>query len=148
MNSYPTVKTRDGIVPLSGFKMSGEQAIAAMRKQLGKSSLAATYDKLTDQQRAIVLYAARIKPSTAIDTPLLQLPIAQREAVRMAIISLTDLGQLMAGVPVGREQIITEHPKRTSKRIAASTPANTTPAVDISQLAAELATEVKQRKRA
>lgn len=148
MNSYQTVKTRDGAMPIASFKMTGEQAIAAMRKQLGKSSLATAYDKLTEQQRAVVLFAARIKPSTAIDTPLLQLPIAQREAVRMAIISITDFGRAMAGVPAGREQIITEHPQRKQQRIAATTPANTTPAVDINQLAAELASEVSERKRA
>jgi len=148
MNSCQTVKTRDGMVPLSSFKMTGEQAIATMRKQLGKSSLAAAYDKLTGQQRAIVLFAARIKPSTAIDTPLLQLPMAQREAVRMAIISIANLGNAMAGVPNGREQIITEHPQRKPKQIKPSTPANTNHTIDISELAAELAADVAQRKRA
>lgn len=84
----------------------GQTAIAAMRAMLGKTSAASQFDKLTAQQRALVLFAARLKPSEYLSRPLLSLSINEREAVRQSLIALTDLGRAFSNMPLSREQFI------------------------------------------
>ncbi|WP_417762209.1 hypothetical protein [Shewanella sp.] len=148
-----TVMTRDGAVEIGGGgRNSGKTAIMAIRNMLGKSSLASVYDKLTQQQRATVLYAARIKPSTAIDSPLMALTIDQREAVRTAIIALSDMGKAFSMVPCGREQILGT-PKPRHQVPNKVEPANEPPHIDerlaaTAKLAVQLMDEAKGKKRA
>lgn len=145
------VQTRDGVVEIGGSS-NGQMAISAMRNMLGKSSLASVYDHLTRQQRATVLFAARIKPTSAIDTPLMQLNIDQREAVRTAIIALADMAKVFAAVPCGREQILgTSKPRQPVAPIA--TPANEQPDIDdrlasVNKAVANIASQLDARKRA
>ncbi|WP_372942886.1 hypothetical protein [Shewanella sp.] len=90
----------------------GRTAIAAMRRMLGKTSAASQFDKLTAQQRALVFFAARLKPSEYINKPLLSLSTTEREAVRQSLIALIDLGQAFSNMPLSRAQFIS--PKRTA----------------------------------
>ncbi|MCW3171244.1 hypothetical protein [Shewanella subflava] len=84
----------------------GQTAIAAMRQMLGKTSAASQFDKLTAQQRALVFFAARLKPSEYINKPLLSLSTNEREAVRQSLIALTDLGRAFSNMPLSRDQFI------------------------------------------
>lgn len=103
---------------------AGQNAIAAMRMMLGKTSAASQFDKLTNQQRALVLFAARLKPSEYINTPLLSLSTNEREAVRQSIIALIDLGRAFGNMPLSRDQFISPrqtaitHSKANSQKIA------------------------------
>ncbi len=146
-----TVMTRDGAVEIGGSQ-NGQAAINNIRSMIGKSSLASVYDKLTQQQRATVLYAARIKPSTAVDSPLMALTIDQREAVRTAIIAIADMGKAFSMVPCGREQILGT-PKPRQPVTTKAEPANEQPHIDerlaaTAKLAAQLMDEAKGKKRA
>lgn len=85
---------------------AGQNAIAAMRMMLGKTSAASIYDKLTKQQRAQVLFGAKLKPSEYINSPLLSLSTGEREAVRQSIISLSEVFRAFGNIPLGRDQFI------------------------------------------
>jgi hypothetical protein len=90
----------------------GREAIAAMRNMLGKTSAASQFDKLTAQQRALVFFAARLKPSEYLNRPLLSLSTTEREAVRQSLIALTGLGRAFSNMPLSREQFIS--PRQTA----------------------------------
>ncbi|WP_418358381.1 hypothetical protein ACNH6B_05020 [Shewanella basaltis] len=90
----------------------GRAAIAAMREMLGKTSAASLFDKLTAQQRALVFFAARLKPSEYLNRPLLSLSTNEREAVRQSLIALVDLGKAFNNMPLSRAQFIS--PKQTA----------------------------------
>ncbi len=66
-------------------------AINSMRRNLGRSSAASVYSKLTDQQKAMVLYGAKLRPSEHIRTPFDHFDIEQREMLRRSIMALCDL---------------------------------------------------------
>ncbi|MCS6101384.1 hypothetical protein [Shewanella baltica] len=94
---------------------AGQAAIAAIRSMLGKSSAASQYDKLNQQQRAMILFAARLRPAKYINLPLLSLTLEEREAIRVAIIALLDLGKAFGCVPLSRDQFF---PPRALKPVA------------------------------
>ncbi|WP_219012182.1 hypothetical protein [Shewanella algae] len=146
MNS-PSIKTRTGVVPVTDNSCSGAAAINAMRQMLGRSSLASAYEKLTPQQRAIVLYGARIKPSDAINKPLMSMSEEHREAIRQSVIALADMARVFAGMNMGREQIISRGRK---PQAATQTAATATPLAvpqqeldSVTRMAAQLAGEMK-----
>lgn len=128
---------------------AGLNAIAAMRAALGKTSAASKFDRLSPQQKAILLLAARLRPSQYINRPLLTLTTDEREAIRHALISLVDLGRAFAAVPLSRDQFIA--PKITMP-MASPKPAQQAPQREevnsgfdeISRLAAELASEITE----
>jgi hypothetical protein len=95
----------------------GREAIAAMRNMLGKTSAASQFDKLTAQQRALIFFAARLKPSEYLNRPLLSLSTTEREAIRQSLIALTGLGRAFSNMPLSREQFIS--PRQTA--VAAKT---------------------------
>lgn len=96
---------------------AGQAAIAAIRSMLGKSSAASQYDKLNQQQRAMILFAARLRPAKYINLPLLSMTLEEREAIRVAIIALLDLGKAFGCVPLSRDQFF---PSRALKPVARS----------------------------
>ena len=97
----------------------GREAIAAMRKMLGKTSAASQFDKLPAQQRALVLFGARLKPSEYLNRPLLSLSTNEREAIRQSLIALTDLGRAFSNMPLSRAQFIS--PRQTAVVTQAAT---------------------------
>lgn len=128
---------------------AGLNAIAAMRAALGKTSAASKFDRLSPQQKVILLTAARLRPSIYINRPLMTLTTDEREAIRHALISLVDLGRAFAAVPLSRDQFIA--PKITMP-MASPKPAQAAPQrqevnsgfEEISRLAAELASEITE----
>jgi hypothetical protein len=100
----------------------GRSAIAAMRTMLGKTSAASQFDKLSSQQKALVFFAARLKPSEYIHRPLLSLSTTEREAVRQSLIALVDLGKAFNNMPLSRAQFIS--PKQTALSVPMSNKPN------------------------
>ena len=86
---------------------AGAAAIRAMRLQLGRNTAASHYNKLSDQQKAIVLFGARLKPSSHIHMPLENMSIDEQEQVRSSIIALGDMAKTFAAIPLSREQFVT-----------------------------------------
>jgi len=126
----------------------GREAIAAMRNMLGKTSAASQFDKLTAQQRALIFFAARLKPSEYLNRPLLSLSTNEREAVRQSLIALTGLGRAFSNMPLSREQFISPRQTAIATKTETQTVASqTTKQVDdelshISQQARELMSEL------
>ncbi|MEL4300043.1 hypothetical protein ACE02Z_00285 [Shewanella xiamenensis] len=125
---------------------AGLNAIAAMRAALGKTSAASKFDRLSQQQKAILLTAARLRPSQYINKPLMTLTTDEREAIRHALISLVDLGRAFAAVPLSRDQFIAPKitmpmasPKQAPQREEVNSGFD-----EISRLAAELASEITE----
>jgi hypothetical protein len=102
----------------------GREAIAAMRKMLGKTSAASQFDKLPAQQRALVLFGARLKPSEYLNRPLLSLSTNEREAVRQSLIALTDLGRAFSNMPLSRAQFISPRQTAVVTQAVAPQPTN------------------------
>lgn len=130
---------------------AGLNAIAAMRAALGKTSAASKFDRLTQQQKAILLTAARLRPSQYINRPLMTLTTDEREAIRHALISLVDLGRAFAAVPLSRDQFIAPkitmpiYSQKAGQQQAAPQREDVNSGFDeISRLAAELATEITE----
>jgi hypothetical protein len=123
----------------------GREAIAAMRKMLGKTSAASQFDKLPAQQRALVFFGARLKPSEYLNRPLLSLSTNEREAVRQSLMALTDLGRAFSNMPLSRAQFIS--PRQTDIAAQHTAPQDNLRHVDdalttISQQARELMSEL------
>lgn len=117
---------------------AGLNAIAEMRAALGKTSAASKFDRLSQQQKVILLTAARLRPSIYINRPLMTLTTDEREAIRHALISLVDLGRAFAAVPLSRDQFI-------ATKQATSKPQKINSGLDEkSRLAVELATEITE----
>ncbi|MFB2670195.1 hypothetical protein ACE02U_15610 [Shewanella xiamenensis] len=117
---------------------AGLNAIAEMRAALGKTSAASKFDRLSQQQKVILLTAARLRPSIYINRPLMTLTTDEREAIRHALISLVDLGRAFAAVPLSRDQFI-------ATKQATSKPQKINNGLDEkSRLAAEQATEIAE----
>lgn len=130
---------------------AGLNAIAAMRAALGKTSAASKFDRLSQQQKVILLTAARLRPSLYINRPLMTLSDDEREAVRHALISLVDLGKAFGCVPLSRDQF-SQPSRRAMVHHRAPQPSGTQHGTEtqldefaqISRLAAELATEITE----
>lgn len=75
---------------------------------LGRNSAASQYDKLTQQQKAMILFAARLKPSEYISKPLMSLTPANRDAVRKAIIAMQDAAKVFGNLSLAKEQFISK----------------------------------------
>jgi hypothetical protein len=108
--THPTHPTQAGQLTAANEHHgdAGLNAIAAMRTMLGKNSAASQFDKLTQQQRALVLFAARLKPSEFLNRPLMSLTAEQREAVRRSIIALMDLSRAFSNLSLSRDQFISK----------------------------------------
>ncbi len=91
---------------------SSRESINAIRAQLGRSSAASRYAKLTDQQKCIVLYGAKLKPAEHLRTPFELFDTDQREQMRQSLMALCDLTQQFSGVSFDRDQF---KPVKTAK---------------------------------
>ena len=86
---------------------SAIQSIDSLRSKIGRNRAASYYSKLTSQQKAIILFGARLKPSTHIHTPLESMTFDEQEQIRLSILALRDLTKLMSSVGLAREQFVT-----------------------------------------
>lgn len=79
-------------------------AIAQIRERLGTSSVARRYNQLNQQQKSMVLYGAKLKPSSHINTSFEQFNNDQRDAIRTAIIAMNNVSQSFNALAMTREQ--------------------------------------------
>lgn len=78
------------VVPLNSTLTNeqAESALAAMRAQLGRSRAAAEWSRLTHQQRAMLCYGAKLRPSTYAHLALEEMTDSEREAIRHALVEM------------------------------------------------------------
>ncbi|RLV58366.1 hypothetical protein D5018_17610 [Parashewanella curva] len=81
-----------------------ELAIQSMRAMLGQSSLASHYDKLTKEQKIMLLIQAGINSQLFWDYQFEQFNPKQRNDIRHAIIFVTDTANEFSGVNLSKEQ--------------------------------------------
>ncbi|ABZ75877.1 conserved hypothetical protein [Shewanella halifaxensis HAW-EB4] len=86
---------------------SSQQSIAAVRSMLGRNRAASLYSGLSKQKKAIILFGARLKPSTHIHIPLENMTFDEQEAVRMSMLAIRELVKEISSVGLGREKFIT-----------------------------------------
>ena len=78
-------------------------AINTMRQNLGRSSAASCYSKLTEQQKAMVLFGARLKPSEHIRTAFDSFSDDHREQIRQSIMALCELSSQFSKISLDRD---------------------------------------------
>jgi hypothetical protein len=89
------------------YTLTTKDRFSDIRAMLGRSCAASQYSKLSSQQKAIILFGARLKPSIHIYTPLENMTFDEQEQIRLSILSLRDLTKMMSAVGLDREQFVT-----------------------------------------
>ncbi|MDO6525416.1 hypothetical protein Q4519_06935 [Motilimonas sp. 1_MG-2023] len=65
-----------------------EQAIEHIRGLLGKSRVASEWERLTMQQRAMLCYGAKLRPTTFAALAIEEMSPAEREQIRVALVEM------------------------------------------------------------
>ena len=81
-----------------------ELAIRSMRSKLGRSGIASHYDKLSKDQKLVLLYCAGINANLLWDYRFEQFSRNQRNEIRHAIIEITNLAHAFEGINLSKEQ--------------------------------------------
>lgn len=85
---------------------SGAYHLRYMRAMLGKCAIASAYDRMSDAQKMMVLYGAKLSPHHYLRTAFNAFDDEQREQLRVTLIQLLDIAQLFKGKPIGRGDVI------------------------------------------
>ena len=75
-----------------------------LRELLDRSCVASRYSKLSDQQKAMILFGAKLKPSTHINTPLDSMTVDEREQIRQSVIALCDISSTFGKAMLSRDR--------------------------------------------
>jgi len=75
-----------------------------LRELLDRSCVASRYGKLSDQQKAMILFGAKLKPSTHINTPLDSMTVDEREQIRQSVIALCDISNTFGKAMLSRDR--------------------------------------------
>jgi hypothetical protein len=86
------------------YTLTTKDRFSDIRAILGRSCAASQYSKLTEQQKAIVLFGARIRPSTHINIPLEAMTFEERNQIRLSIIALRNLGKSFGESLLSRDE--------------------------------------------
>ena len=81
-----------------------KHGVDSLRELLDRSCVASRYSKLSDQQKAMILYGAKLKPSTHIHTPLDSMTVDEREQIRQSIIALCDVSNIFGRIMLTRDR--------------------------------------------
>ena len=119
---------------------TAKDRLSNIRAMIGRSHAASQYEKLTEQQKAMVLFGARLKPSAYINTPLESMASDEREQVRLSIIALRNLGQSFGESLLSRDEFEAPRKAKTSVKKAPMKQLDQ----DVASMAAELALEVEK----
>ena len=68
--------------------ITAAQAIDAIREQLGKSRVASEWSRLSLQQRAMLCYGAKLRPSTYAEMAIEDMTSDEREQIRVALVAM------------------------------------------------------------
>ncbi|WBJ93541.1 hypothetical protein [Shewanella sp. MTB7] len=85
-----------------------------VRELIGRSHVASLYDRLTEQQKAMILFGAKLKPSLYISKSIDEMSYDEREEIRLSIIALGEINHVFGGGMLSREQF-SHKPKRNTK---------------------------------
>lgn len=122
------LQTKPELTIVETKKKSAFFYIKQIRAQLGRSSVAFGYDSLTVQQKAIVLYGAKLKPAQFIHTKFESFTLEQREEVRKSLIAIRDLSVAFGNRSLSRVDVM------PVKEIAIKQPLQQKPSVGINEL--------------
>ncbi|QDO82395.1 hypothetical protein FM037_02985 [Shewanella psychropiezotolerans] len=81
-----------------------KHGLDSLRELLDRSCVASRYGKLSDQQKAMILYGAKLKPRTYIHTPLDSMTVDEREQIRQSIIALCDISNIFGRIMLTRDR--------------------------------------------
>lgn len=81
-----------------------KHGVDLLRDLLDRSSVASRYGKLSDQQKAMILYGAKLKPSTHIKIPLDSMTVDERELIRQSIMALCDISNTFGRAMLSRDR--------------------------------------------
>ena len=85
---------------------AGHAAIKGIRDLLGRSSAASHYNRLDVKARAMICYAARLRPSTYAALSLDEMTPDERDEIRRAIITLRTINDAFSGVNLDRAEFM------------------------------------------
>lgn len=85
---------------------AGHAAIKGIRDLLGRSSAASHYNRLDVKARAMICYAARLRPSTYAAMSLDEMTPDERDEIRRAIITLRTINDAFSGVNLDRAEFM------------------------------------------
>ncbi|PKG57999.1 hypothetical protein [Shewanella sp. GutDb-MelDb] len=91
-----------------------KHGVDSLRDLLDRSCVASRYGKLSDQQKAMILFGAKLKPSSHINTPLDSMTLNEREQIRQSIIALCDISNTFGRAMLSRDRFELR-PKLASK---------------------------------
>ncbi|MFT5788038.1 MAG: hypothetical protein ACI8SJ_000133 [Shewanella sp.] len=91
-----------------------KHGVDSLRDLLDRSCVASRYGKLSDQQKAMILFGAKLKPSSHINTPLDSMTIDEREQIRQSIIALCNISNTFGRAMLSRDRFELR-PKLASK---------------------------------
>ncbi|MEZ9198559.1 hypothetical protein [Shewanella sp. 10N.286.54.B9] len=91
-----------------------QHGVDALRDLLDRSCVASRYSKLSDQQKAMILYGAKLKPSTHINIPLDKMTACEREQIRLSIIALCEINNTFGRAMLSRDRF-NMRPKLTNR---------------------------------
>ena len=85
---------------------AGHAVIKGLREMLGRSTAASHYNSLDAKARAMICYAARLRPSTYAPMSLDEMTPEEREEIRRAIITLRSINDAFSGVSLDRAEFM------------------------------------------
>lgn len=85
---------------------AGHAALKNMRDMLGRSTAASHYNSLDIKARAMICYAAKLRPSTYAALSLDEMEPEAREEIRRAIITLRAINDAFSGVNLDRGEFM------------------------------------------
>lgn len=74
---------------------NAQLAINHMRHLLGKSRIASEWQQLTTQQRAMLCYGAKLRPSTYAEMAIEDMTCDEREQIRVALVAMKKAMQVV-----------------------------------------------------
>lgn len=85
---------------------AGHAALKNMRDMLGRSTAASHYNSLDVKARAMICYAAKLRPSTYASLSLDEMTPDERDEIRRAIITLRAINEAFSGVNLDRGEFM------------------------------------------
>ena len=85
---------------------AGHAALKNMRSMLGRSTAASHYNSLDVKSRAMICYAAKLRPSTYAALSLDEMTPEERDEIRRAIITLRTINDAFSGVNLDRGEFM------------------------------------------
>jgi len=110
MTIKPNVATEHQVIGFLSdnefMESAGHNAIAHMRQMFQRSSAASHYNSLDMKARAMICYAAKLRPSTYAALSLDEMTPEERDEIRRAIITIRTINEEFSGVNLDRGEFM------------------------------------------